>query len=473
MRLRLVSLAVVIGGVAACRPSDVLRVPPPVGVTAPGGLASQAGAEEVFTYAKFELSAAVAGDYLSGVLMWSELLTDEFRFSGFTIDPYIANVDARETAARGGFSEGSDAAWQALLNARSLLLLSIPGLAQYEPASGQSKVGEAYALVGYTEVFLAEDFCAGTPLDQVAPEIGVTYGTPLTTDSMLGVAVADFDSALAHAGSDPTVEGLASVGLGRALVDRGQYSAAMAAVTNVPVGFIYNTELAPSYGADGVYTSNPYAYAYSYPYASYRFFNVSEREGGTGLNYLSALDARLTFDSSLTTSDHGTWYLPTKFEKNFAYVPLATGVEAALIQAEGALQANDLGGWAGTLNTLRTSAPDTYLGLTAAMDTLPSDSTTGASADAQVSVLFRERAFWLFGTGTRLGDMRRLIRQYGRDQGAVFPVGPYPNGNNANLPSPLPSYGTDVSITLPTALLGYNTITNPNYKGCLTPTSSA
>ena len=29
-------------------------------------------------------------------------------------------------------------------------------------------------------------------------------------------------------------------------------------------------------------------------------------------------------------------------------------------------------------------------------------------------MLFRERAFWMYLTGHRLGDMRRLIRQYGR-----------------------------------------------------------
>ena len=31
-----------------------------------------------------------------------------------------------------------------------------------------------------------------------------------------------------------------------------------------------------------------------------------------------------------------------------------------------------------------------------------------------MDLLFSERAFWMFATGHRLGDMRRLIRQYGR-----------------------------------------------------------
>jgi hypothetical protein len=43
------------------------------------------------------------------------------------------------------------------------------------------------------------------------------------------------------------------------------------------------------------------------------------------------------------------WYMPTKFEINFAELPLATGVEATLIQAEAALKMNDAGTWAGEL----------------------------------------------------------------------------------------------------------------------------
>jgi hypothetical protein len=84
----------------------------------------------------------------------------------------------------------------------------------------------------------------------------------------------------------------------------------------------------------------------------------------------------------------------------------------------------------------------------------------------QIDVLFRERAFWLYGLGTRVGDLRRLIRQYKRDANAVFPSGPYANGNNPGLPTPIPTYGTDVSLTLPTPA-SFETTTNPNYKGCL------
>ena len=42
---------------------------------------------------------------------------------------------------------------------------------------------------------------------------------------------------------------------------------------------------------------------------------------------------------------------------------------------------------------------------------------TPGNQDAAIDLLFSERAFWMFATGHRLGDMRRLIRQYGRAAG--------------------------------------------------------
>ncbi len=164
------------------------------------------------------------------------------------------------------------------------------------------------------------------------------------------------------------------------------------------------------------------------------------------------------------------WYYPVKFGNPSVNVPLATGVEARLVEAEAALHTSP-GAWAADLRALRADSADTHISFPAA-DSLSADSTTLASAAMQVDVMFRERAFWLYGTGTRLGDMRRLIRQYGRDQSTVFPVGAYPNGHDPHLPAPIPSYGTDVNLTLPTPFAG---LVNPNssYKGCLTSTKVA
>ncbi len=476
MRTHWLWIVAAAGAAGGCRPSDVLTVPPPAGVIASSAAASQAGAESAYLVAKADLFRYIAGQFFFGLLTWSEFVTDEFTFAGFSgYGPY-ANIDARITTQTGGFTESGDQPLQGIMTSRASLLLTIPQLEQYEPTAGQSKVGEAFALVGYAEVFVAEDYCAGATLDQVIPGGGIHFGTPTTTDSLLAVAASHFDSALAHAGGDPTIQSLASVGLARAQLNRGQFAAASAALSDVPPGFVYNIVLEPgSYSTGGAPDAfSVYDDAY---YNGYTIFNVADGEGGNGLNFRSALDPRLLFDSSSTTFDGARFYLPAKFLANIADVPLATGIEAVLIQAEGALQGGDPVTWLSDLNTLRTAGPaisgvdTTWLAGTGGIAGLAPLPDPGADT-ARTSLLFRERAFWLFGTGTRLGDLRRLIRQYGRDQSVVFPTGPYPYGHNASLPTPLLNYGSDVSLTLPTPASGF-TDPNPNYKGCLTSPRTA
>jgi hypothetical protein len=460
-------------GLVGCRPSDVLSVPPPVGVIGSTTLANAAGAESELAGATAQLFVGIAGE--TNLVQLSGLLTDEFGWSWYTGVPQVASIDARITAVTelgATFSEWGDQPLSALLAARSSLLVALSGLRQYEPASGQSKIGKAYALTGYAELLLAEDYCAGVPLIVFVPGGGIQYGTPLTSDSLLGTAEAHFDSALAYGAGNDTVVALASVGLGRTRLDRGHFAAAATAVAAVATGFAYNAVTSTNGSAGGVNF-----YQFQLPTeAGCGLLNMADREGGNGLNFASAQDPRLVVDSTVEqTCDGGTWYYPAKFGNPSQYIPLATGVEARLIAAEAALQGGDASTWAADLNALRAAAPSTYLQLDSAVRAMKTDPTGVDSLhptqDQAVDILFRERAFWLYGTGTRQGDLRRLIRQYGRDQNTVFPSGPFANGNNPNLPSPLPSYGTDVSFTLPTAASG-NTTSNPNYKGCLVPTST-
>jgi len=198
-------------------------------------------------------------------------------------------------------------------------------------------------------------------------------------------------------------------------------------------------------------------------------------EGGD-YAWQNLVGARLSLAATHQTADGEPWRLPVKFEANLSYIPLATGVEAALIVAEAALQTS-ASAWLTDLNTLRATAPNTYPALSGGLAPL----TDPGTDSGRVSLMFRERAFWLFGTGTRLGDLRRLIRQYGRDQSTVFPTGPYSAGPGntyqSYLPTPIPSYGTDVDLSVPTptgiSRLGLSPITNPNYKGCITSTKTA
>ena len=128
---------------------------------------------------------------------------------------------------------------------------------------------------------------------------------------------------------------------------------------------------------------------------------------------------------------------------------LADGIEARLIEAEARLQGAtqaDRDAMFASLNVLRAT------GLATAIAALP---TSPATQDAAVDMLFKERAFWMWLTGHRLGDMRRLVRQYKRDQANVFPVGAMPLRRGE-------SFGTDVNFVVPFAERN-----NPKFNGCI------
>ncbi len=101
-------------------------------------------------------------------------------------------------------------------------------------------------------------------------------------------------------------------------------------------------------------------------------------------------------------------------------VEMATGIEARLIEAEAAYQAGSLGLWLQKLNDARATV--------AALTPL----TDPGTANGRVDLTFRERAFWMYLTAHRLGDLRRLARPaggglsgYGRGVESVYPTGAY------------------------------------------------
>jgi hypothetical protein len=127
-------------------------------------------------------------------------------------------------------------------------------------------------------------------------------------------------------------------------------------------------------------------------------------------------------------------------------------VEARLIEAEAALKAGDVTTWLAKLNGIRAQVrtlmtaytnPQTYTlnnPNTFVTNTTLAPLTDPGTAASRVDLTFRERAFWMYGTGHRLGDLRRLIRQYGRTAESVFPTGTWHKGG---------PYGTDVALIVP------------------------
>jgi hypothetical protein len=159
---------------------------------------------------------------------------------------------------------------------------------------------------------------------------------------------------------------------------------------------------------------------------------------------LKGSDAKLSSEDGLTP-----FFLQQIWKNRDDPVPMVSGIDARLIEAEARLNASDVPGMMTILNALRAAPPKIGTFQPAAMTALG----TPATPDDATSLFFREKAFWTFGRGQRLGDLRRLVRQYGRTQEQVFPTGQHYKGGN---------YGTDVNLPVPDGER-----VNPQFKGCL------
>lgn len=345
--------------------------------------------------------------------MATGLLSDEL-FARF--DP----LDRREAGITDPSLNGNleYSRWQEV---RYAATLAIPELLQYgAQASRGAHVGEMFGVRGYATVGLAEGFCAGFPLHDIADSKPV-YGGPLTTDEAFDRAVADFDSAIVYAADSARVLSLVSIGRARALLGLGRFAEAGAAVGTVPTSYKWLAEFSSSA------QSNFLGLLWGFD----SFPGVGNREGGNGLDFVDANDPRLETRPTATWAwdlFEASFYKATKYPDANAPIVIASGIEARLIEAEAALRTNSSQPqWLAIVNTLRTSGQDAdgnWVPGTGEVAGLAPLADPGTDA-ARVDLLFRERAFWLFGTGHRLGDLRRLIAHYGRTSESVFPTGPY------------------------------------------------
>jgi len=430
------SILVVVPLVAlgACNPTGALTIPEPDTVQ-PGNVnnAAALGALRDGTLSAFQIAYSGAADLGNGghegQINMTGLFTDELQDEE-TFPGRIA-VDGRLAAP------GNNSLMPLYVDiqaARAVADKTDAKYAQFAPSDPDHALVLSIGAFVYT--LLAENYCEGVPVSSLADNGAITYGVPLTRAQLLGIATARFDSALTIAGAagDAANANLASVGLARALLDGGDDGAAAAAVAKVPVTFEFDI------GASSntlVETNGIWNYT-----IDRLDFSVSDREGVNGLPFVSANDPRVPV---LNTGQPGFSSGTNLFIQQLRYpgpttaIPLATGIEAQLIVAEHQLKSG--GPWLATLNALRARTP----GLPALVD-------PGTPA-GRLDLVFSERAFWLFLTSHRLGDLRRLIRQYGRTANAVFPVGTDIKGQ---------PYGADVNFAV-----SANEENNPAFHGCL------
>ena len=438
--------------------NDPLKVTIP-DIVQPAQLSDSAALATVRAGVIGDFAIAYTGDHpdgsggTEGVIMYGGLLADEWINS--ETFPTRIEVDARTIQPT---NADVDLWFRRMHQARNSAEKAAASFARFAFPPSDPHHAEMLRLAGMTYIFFAETWCSGVPVSHLNADGSITYGTPLTTVQLLDTAIARFNAAIA-ATTDPDMRAFATVGKARAVLDSGGFAAAGALAATVPTSFAYVEEHSENTDREnnGVFNGN-------FPDQRYA---VADSEGVNGFPFRSVADPRTRwFDPGIPGFDGATeLWTQQRYGSRKTSITVATGVEARLIQAEAALHVPDTVAFLAQLNQPRLNAGDRAYFDPSPFN--PADPTTApvgtmsaltvgsiTAAGGTVNLLFAERARWLWLTAHRLGDMRRLIRQYGKPANTVFPTGPYFKVNFA-------TYGTDVNFPVPITEKN-----NPNFQGC-------
>lgn len=466
---------------AGCSLDSILKndeLPP--NVTDPAITKTREGAISAYHGLIQRFRLAYGGDFgnsQTSYVPFSGRLADELQQGGSALGgDALDSLDARSmlegvqsTNILNGFGD--------LQRVRGQASQAIQLLTRYAPDEVAIR-GHAYTLQAFAEIFLAETFCSGIPLSTLDYDGDYTPAAGSSTDEVYAHALALLDTALTMVGDSPSFVKLALMAQARAHLGLGDVAAAAAAVVDVPDDWKYEV----TFAAGNDETARSFTYVLSSIY--YWNLTVADREGGNGLPYRSSGDPRTRTMRLVTNSFGEEIHHPVKYRGPIAPgalradtlaatkvslpIVLASGVEARLIAAEADLAAGG-SAWLDILNALRTDGTFTVTtdpANPAVEDTTWNAGTGGTDGLApladpgdpasRLDLLFQERAYWLFLTGHRQGDMRRLVRHYGRLDIEVYPVGEYPSRLGY-------SYGNDVNVPIPVE----ESASNPNFTGCI------
>jgi len=484
-RLRGALAAVIaVATLTACNRDKILTITDP-DVIDPANVGSAEGAEALRLGALTRLSDVTgglqgSGSLNEGIFHFSGVVADEWR----STDTFVQRDEADSRSI-------TDANTAMTLEARGLHRVRVSAiqamalLRQWKPTD-TTDVGQMYWVRGWAEMTIAENFCNGMPISSLDASNNIIYGDQLPNVEIYKRAMASFDSAMLNAPAGvpraDTVKWLSGIEKARVQLDLGDVTGAGTTIgaAGVPDNFRFTMFYTQVLGDNQIWALNNSAGRWM----------PGNNEGIVGLNFFSANDPRVpmciggsaackTFDPNQTRTTSfdnnfgpGSFLVQLNWPTREADISIATGTEARLIEAEVALRTGDVATWLAKLNQLRanfntfkqpsnpcsaTLPQVTGCPLVPAGGSLPALTDPG-SQTAREDLLFRERAFWLWSTGHRLADMRRLVRPtsdggFGRAENTVFPNGPYYKGG---------SYGTDKFLVIPLAEQN-----NPQFHGCL------
>ena len=446
-------------GVVGCR--DITDSQLPDGVESPSMYNNREGAVRLTQSVMGALSGAIR-EYI----IESGLLTDELNADGSShgwADQRRSYYSIRPVTEPYG----------TLHEVRSLARLARGIVTKYVSGETSSWQGTLFLYEAYAEILLADGWCSGVPLSTMDFEADWTYRAGSTTTDIYKHAIVLLDSAYAHAADSLPLQFAIQTLKARAFVALGRYPDAKAVVEGIGADERFPLQI--SFQA----ATNPSATTVSAHLFVTRA-TVSDREGINGLPYLSVRDPRTFVDSIRVPAgtgpagvpSHVVWFPRKYMAPDSTSFVITSGIEARLIEAEALLHEDNLGGFLTALNTLRTtgsySSIDTVFNGPAIVriDTAWVAGTGGVaglrpladpgSVAGRLTLLFSERAAWLFVTGNRQGDLRRLIRMYGHDPESVYPTGAYMGTSETG------TYGADISLAIPAA-----ESRNPLFRGCL------
>jgi len=426
---------------AGCSPTDVLSVTDP-DIVNPGDVQSEAGANAVRLGALARLNAATSGD--ESLFLLGGLFADEW-ING---DSFAArwDIDRRSMTQENSFILPAN---RVLHRARIGAQQAVELLQEFAPNAPAWQIAEMHMVQGYATNLLAEHFCNGLLFSEL--EDGrEQFGAPITGDSAFTRALAHVDAGLAitfgNTADDQRVLNALRLTRGRILMNLNRPADAATAVADVPKTFQYVMLHAQTTTSNQIWLFNQNARRYS----------VGNNEGGNGLNFATAGDPRVpvcvggdaacrAIGATFTQRDDlGTpYHVQMLWPLRESPVAVMQGVDARMILAEAQLRAGAPDQALATLNDARAT-----IGVPGQPPLNLAPLTLEATPEAQTDQLFREKAFWTFARGYRTGDLRRLIRQYGRNAESVFPTGEWHKSG---------TYGTNVSMPIP-----FQETNNPN-----------
>lgn len=461
----------------ACDATEQLLESTDPDLVPPADVNSPDGADGVRLGAMRRWVLTTAGPNANGsesTWLFGGLLADEWG----TASTFVQNdqVDTRRTGADNSTVTN---AFRALHRVRTAVNQALPLMREWRPNDPTVRLAELYLARAFAEMQLASDFCNGIPLSDAAGGDGrIIYGEPISVDSVFKLAVITADSGIAlSTGTDTaSVNVLYALRVirARARMATATTAAERAAIagdvttTLVPTTFSYNHTFSTTTGDNGIWGQ---------PNSNRRYLVGDSVEGNArnirvfnAIPFFSAGDPRLPAGLTISgpasnpirdtakSQDGLTYSRTTPLYARTTSVAVANGIDARLLEAEAQLNAGNVTGANGMipiLNGLRGAARTLGTVTTPVMANLV-DPPSGTAVDRE-NLLFREAALWTFSRGQRLGNMRRLVRQYGRAATSVYPEGQHYRGT---------TYGTDLTLPIPQQELN-----NPNYPGgCSTTT---